>query len=181
MKTRLLSALLIFLLVASVSVPAVSAEPSHVYYELHNMCLCNAEENLGQIRGSWGIGYEACVIDEQNDKWKVFVHAGDATKEITITSETDLGKLVMLRDFVTNVDECKEESNQIPINVGAAIGAGTGGAAMILKGVLTDDAVFKMSGVAGITASAEEVRQTVIHFNNAKTAQKNAETLFEVL
>jgi len=115
MKTKLLSALLIFLLVASISVPAVSTE-TQAYYELHNMCLCNAEEDLGHLKNlNWGIGYKAW-IDKQTDNWKVFIHAGDATKEITITPETEDRTVVTLKDFVNAVKECKTESDQIPIN-----------------------------------------------------------------
>jgi len=177
MKTRLLSVLLIFLLVASVSVPAVSAEPSHVYYELHNMCLCNANEDLGQIYGSWGIGYEAW-IDKQTDNWKVFIHAGLATKEFTITPETDLGKLVMLRDFVNNVNECKEESDPIPFNVIVALGSASAGTLSLLKGATTDDAVLTTAGLAGLGYSVEQLSEFARHFENAKNAQKNAEKLF---
>jgi len=186
MKTRLLSVLLVFLLVTSVTVPAVNAEPPQAYHqayhELHNLCLCEESEDLGHIPYlNWGIGYSARVIDQQNDKWEIFVHAGNAKKSVIITPETDLGKLITLRDFVNNVNKCKTESDQITISVGAAIGAGTGGSFAECKGFLTDDALSKMFGAVGIVTSVEEIHQSVVHFNNAKTAQKNAETLFEEL
>ena len=181
MNIRLLSALLVFLLIASVSIPSVSAEPSQVYYELHNLCLCKESKDLGHVPYlNWGIGYKAW-IDKQTDNWNIFVHAGKLAKEFTITPETNLGKLVTLIDFVNNTDECKEESDQIPFGIMAAIGAGTVGSAKLIKGALTDDALSEILGTAGITASAEIIHQSVIHFNNAKNAQKNAEKLFEEL
>jgi len=182
MKTRLLSALLVFLLVTSVSVPAVSAEAMQAYYELHNMCICNAKEDLGHIPYlNWGIGYKARCIDEQNDKWEIFVHAGIATKKIIITPETPDGTVVTLMNFVNAVKECKTESDQLSIDIIAALGAGMAGSGETLKGALTDDALSTILGAGGIAASVEETHQFVIHFNSAKTAQKTAETLFDEL
>ena len=181
MNRRIISALLVFLLLTSVTIPTVTADASVEYYKLHNLCLCNAKEDLGHIPYlNWGIGYKAW-IDKQTDNWKVFVHAGLATKEFMITPETNLGKLVTLLEFVEYVDECKSESDPIPFDIGAAIGAGTVGSAKLIKGALTDDALSEILGASGITASAEVIHQSVIHFNNAKDAQKNAEKLFEEL
>ncbi|HJJ99018.1 MAG TPA: hypothetical protein O0X23_02250 [Methanocorpusculum sp.] len=162
--------------------PAVSADAPREYYELHDMCLCEESEDLGKIPfATFGIGYSARVIDSQNDKWEIFIHAGTDTKNIIITPETPMSTLVTLRDFVNSVDECKTESDQVPANLALAIGSGIYGSIKLVKGVLTDDALSEMLGASGIAASATEIHQFVIHFNNAKTAQKNAETLFGVL
>ena len=179
---KFISALLVFLLLTSVAIPATAAEAPQVYYELHDLCLCGAHEDLGKIPYlTFGIGYEGRVIDDVKDKWKIFVHAGFATKEFTITPRTDLGKLVTLLDFVDNVNDCKKESEPVPVEIMVALATGTGGSAELIKGALTDDALSEILGASGITASAEIIHRSVIHFNNAKNAQKNAEKLFKVL
>jgi len=129
---------------------------------------------------TWGIGYEAW-IDKQTNNWEIFVHAGKATNEFTITPETDLGKLVMLHDFVNAVKVCKAESEQVPFDLSAALVTEIGGSYEMIKGFLTDNALCEILGAAGVTAGAEGIHQAVIHFNNAKTAQKNAEALFDYL
>ena len=183
MKTRVLSILILFLLITSVSIPVVTAEEiPKEYYQLHNMCICGAEEDLGHIPYlNWGIGYKAWIDkqkDEQNDKWKVFVRAGSATKELTITPNTDLREIITLIDFIKNVDKCKEETDEIPLNILAGLGSGTIAATAILAGAFYDNAYLAMpAGVTG-AITVDEVRQSVNHWNNAIKAQKNAEILF---
>ena len=186
MKTRVLSILILFLLITSVSIPVVSAEtPSEYYYKLHDMCICEAEEDLGHIPYlNWGIGYKAWIDkqkDEQNDKWKVFVHAGSVTKELTITPNTDLRELITLTDFIENVNKCKEETDEIPLTVLESLGASTATATLIVTGALYDNAY--LAAPAGITGAAtvEEARKAVNHWNNAIKAQENAEKLFREL
>jgi len=181
MKTRLLSALLIFLLVASFSVPAVSAETPQVYYELHNLCACNAKEDLGKLPYlTWGIGYEAW-IDEQNDNWEVFAHAGVHTKKFTITNETETEKMVTLMDFVEYVDECKAEMDQIPDNAYHAVISSAMGSTGLIGGAVLDNAPAVAAGVVTVSYSVEQIAEFTTHFNNAKNAQKCSEKLFERL
>ena len=125
--------------------------------------------------------YEGRFIDDEKDKWILFIHAGAATKRITITPETPTQKLMHLRDFVAAVDECKSESDQLSTNFITALGTGTVGSYETLKGVLTDNSLSTILGAGGIVASTEEIHQFVIHFNNAKNAQTYAEKLFEML
>ena len=180
MNRRIISALLVFLLLASVAFPAATAaETPQVYYELHDLCLCGAHEDLGKIPYlTFGIGYEGRQIADDKDKWILFIHAGAATKKIIITPETPTQKLMPIRDFVNAVNKCKDESDQISLDLAQSLTSGFGGSFGVLKGFLTDDGVSTILGAAGITYSVEEVHQFVLHFNAAKNAQKNAEKLF---
>ncbi|HJJ99291.1 MAG TPA: hypothetical protein O0X23_03670, partial [Methanocorpusculum sp.] len=63
---------------------------------------------------TFGIGYSSRVIDPQTDEWEIFIHAGGETKSLTITPDTPTETIVTLKDFVSYVDECKEESDQVP-------------------------------------------------------------------
>ena len=180
---KFISALLVFLLLTSVAVPAATAaETPEVYYELHDMCLCGAHADLGRIPfATFGIGYEGRVVDDVKDKWILFIHAGAATKKIIITPETPMSKLVTLRDFVGNVDKCKVESDQIPTNVLNGLASGTIASVAFTAGGLSDNAYVASTGVLPAGVTINEFRQAVDHWNSAKNAQKNAEKLFKVL
>ena len=183
MNRRIISAFLVFLLLASVAMPAAAAggpaDPPQVYYELRNMCKYGAHVDLGKIPLlTFGIGYEGRFIDDEKDKWILFIHAGAATKRITVAAETPAPQLMLIRDFVNAVKECKAESDQVSLDLVQSLTSGLGGSFGVLKGILTDDGVSTILGAGGITYSAEEVHQFVLHFNAAKNAQKNAEKLF---
>ena len=182
MSRRIISALLVFLLLTSVAVPAATAaETPEVYYELHDMCLCGAHADLGRIPfATFGIGYEGRVIDAVKDKWILFIHAGAATKKIIITPETHISKLMAVRDFVNEVDKCKFESDQLSIDLAESLTTGLAGSYGVVKGALTDDGLSTILGASGIVYSIEEVHQFVLHFNAAKDAQKHAEKIYGV-
>ena len=180
MNRRIISVLIVFLLLASVTIPTVTAvETPEVYYELHDMCLCGAHADLGRIPfATFGIGYETHNIAPQSDSWEIFIHAGSATKPVTITPATPTGKMVLLRDFVNAVDECTEESDQVPDNLKWSLLSGSGGAGAVVYGGLSDNALITGGGLISVGASIEEMHQAVTHFNNAKNSQKKAEKLF---
>lgn len=178
MNRGIISALMVFLLLASVGMPAVVAgAPSEVYYELHDMCIMNAHKDLGKIRFSFGIGYEGRQIAVNEDTWVIFIHAGAVTKSIIITPETSTAKLRMIRDFVNAVDECKSESDQLSISLVESLTSGLAGSCGVVKGALTDDSMCAVLGAAGIAYSIEEVHQFVLHLNSAINAQKRAEKI----
>ena len=180
MSRRILSALIVFLLLASVAVPATAAAATpEVYHELHNMCTGGDHANLGKIPfATFGIGYETHNIDPQSDKWELFIHAGAATKKLIVTPETPTGKMMLIRDFVNAVKDCKEQSDQVPDNLKWSLLSGSGGAGAVVYGGLSDNALITGSGLISVGASIEEMHQAVTHFNNAKNAQKKAEKLF---
>ena len=183
MSGRIISALIVLLLLTSVVIPVASTgEPSQVYYELHDMCLMNAHEDLGKIPYlTYGIGYEADINDEQSDKWVIFIHAGTATKKIIITPETHISKLMAVRDFVNEVDKCKFESDQLSIDLAESLTTGLAGSYGVVKGALTDDGLSTILGASGIVYSIEEVHQYCILIPRRmhKHMQKNFGEVFE--
>ena len=82
---------------------------------------------------------------------------------------------------MNNVDECKEESDLIPVDARDAFVSGVGGSVATIGGALHDNGPAVGSGLAALGYSVSQVAEIVAHFNNAKHAQKNAEMLFEEL
>lgn len=99
-------------------------------------------------------------------------------KSLIITPETDLGKMVALRDFIQNVNKCKEESDQIPSNAFFALTSGIAGSFATVGGSIYNYSPAIASGLATLGYSVEQIAEITKHFNNAKHAQKNAEKLF---
>lgn len=182
MNRRIISALLVFLLLTSVAMPAVAAgDPSEVYYELHDMCIMNAHKDLGKIPFSFGIGYEGRQIADTRDTWVIFIHAGAVTKKFTLTPETSMKKLMLIKDFVTNVNVCKEESDQIPNKLRNAIAEAVAGGNAVMYGTAHDYAPAIAGGLLAAAHSVTEATSALDHFGKAKTAQVNAEKLFHEL
>ncbi|HJJ99190.1 MAG TPA: hypothetical protein O0X23_03135 [Methanocorpusculum sp.] len=122
---RIVSTLLIFLLVTSVTVPAVSAGPSAAYYELHGMTHTHQSNHIGPAAGVIliGMGYE----HEGNDIW--IIDYDYKYKRIKANPDLDDHTLVKLRRYIESVDECRTKYDEVGEHVfltvlGAAAMAG---------------------------------------------------------
>lgn len=171
---KFISILLVFLLLASVAMPAVSAVPSASYCELHEMSHTHISNHFGPAVCVIliGMGYEY----QGNDVWLIDYDL--IYKRINACEHCDDATLVKLRKFIESVDECRKKYDSVGQHVILTL-LGCGSVAVELSSCIADDSAAKCLAVlvtAGFTVG--EAREAVDSIIGAINAKDEAARLF---
>jgi len=105
MKSRLLSALLVFLLLASASIPAVSAVDA-TYESLHELCEKHPDKNTRFVLfEKVKIGYSVRYVGHGNDYWSLYADKEPTIKlDLFVNRDSGNGIYERVANFVNDVD-----------------------------------------------------------------------------
>lgn len=154
MNRRIISALIVFLLLASVVVPAVSA---HTLSELHSAGVAHPTVDLGDIPVlTWGVGYEYGYTCK-DDVWRLWCFSTEE-KIIDFTEERNRDNETLIDyvyDFARTLQDCSQKFAGNKALGMSGVVAGGAGVTIGLSGAIPSGGASTALAVTGAGAVLE--------------------------